>query len=294
MSGAAEEGELLQVQASDGHRFALRRFAAASTDAPALLFMPAMGTRARFYAGFGAAMAAAGVSVAVADWRGIDSSSVRASRTRNFGYRQLLEDDLPAAVQALRERMPDRALWIGGHSLGGQLGACYAARLPDTVAGLVMIASGNVYFRGWQGMGALRILGLTQAATVIATVLGHFPGRRLGFAGQEARGVIRDWSRVALTGRYRVPGSSFDYEAGMARLRKAVLALGFSGDGLAPARATEFLVGKLKQCAVTLWRWTAADSDGHALDHFSWARQPDCVAPRVAAWILHQHTGARS
>lgn len=283
----------LDVQATDGHRFALRLIRAASADAPTLLFMPAMGTRARFYDAFGIALAQAGVSFACADWRGIDSSSQRASRSTDFSYRHLLEDDFPAAVQALREHLPRRAPWIGGHSLGGQLSACYAARLPDTVAGLVLIASGNVYYRGWSGLSALRILGLTQAARVISGVLGHFPGRRLGFGGQEARGVIRDWSRMALDGRYRVPGSSFDYEAGLARLNKPVLALGFSGDTLAPARATEFLVSKLQQAVRTAWRWTAQDTGGQALDHFSWARHPHLVAPRVAAWLLLQQ-GARS
>ena len=105
--------------------------------------------------------------------------------------------------------------------------------------------------------------------------------------------MVRDWSRVALTGRYRVPGSSFDYETGLARLDKPALALGFAGDALAPAQSTERLMSKLKQATRTVWRWSAADSGGQELDHFSWARNPQVVAPRVAHWMLGQ-VGARA
>lgn len=278
--------QALEVGAEDGHRFGGTLHRAADDDAPLLMFIPAMGTRARYYNGFGAAMAQAGVHVACFDWRGIDSSSQRASRALDFGYRHLVEHDFPAALEALRERLPaNRPTFVGGHSLGGQLAALYASREPARVSGLVLIASGNVHFRGWRGAGSLRILALTQSATLISRVVGHFPGRRLGFGGQEARGVIRDWASTARDGRYRVAGSRFDYEAAMARLEKPVLALGFAADTLAPAGSTDRLLAKLPRCRRTHLRWTAGDTGGVPLDHFSWAKRPDLVVPTVADWI---------
>ena len=275
-----------EVTAGDGHRFGGTLFAAGSPSAPLLMFMPAMGTRARYYKSFGAAMAAAGVSFACFDWRGIETSSLRASRKGDFGYRHLIEQDFAAAVLALSERLPLAPLWIGGHSLGGQLSALYSAREPQGVSGIVLIASGNVHFRGWKGVGGLRILALTQSATLISRIVGHFPGKRLGFGGQEARGVIRDWAATARGGRYDVAGSATDYEAAMARLEKPVLALGFTGDTLAPYGSTERLLSKLPRCRRTHLRWSAADSGGVALDHFSWAKRPDLVVPTVAAFVL--------
>jgi len=283
---SAAQAQALDVGAEDGHRFGGTLHRASAPDAPLLMFMPAMGTRARYYNGFGAAMAQSGVSFACFDWRGIDTSSHRASRALDFGYRHLVEHDFPAAVHALRERLPaGTPTWVGGHSLGGQLAALYAAREPDAVKGLVLIASGNVHFRGWRGTGSLRILALTQSATVISRVVGHFPGRRLGFGGQEARGVIRDWASTARDGRYRVAGSIFDYEAGMARLEKPVLAVGFTADTLAPAGSTDRLLAKLSRCTRTHLRWNAAETGGVALDHFSWAKRPELVVPTVSDWI---------
>lgn len=277
----------LEVAVDDGHRFGGTLHRSDAPEAPVLMFMPAMGTRARYYNGFGAAMAQAGVSFASFDWRGIDTSSQRASRALDFGYRHLVEHDFPAALRVLHERLPQAAArtFVGGHSLGGQLSALFAAREPDAVKGLVLIASGNVHFRGWRGTGSLRILALTQSATLISRVVGHFPGRQLRFGGQEARGVIRDWASTARNGRYQVAGSPFDYEAGMARLEKPVLAVGFTADTLAPAGSTDRLLAKLSHCARTHLRWKAEETGGVALDHFSWAKRPELVVPTVVSWI---------
>ena len=282
------QSQEFEVPAGDGHRFGGSLFPADSPTAPLLMFMPAMGTRARYYKTFGAAMAAAGVSFACFDWRGIESSSLRASHATDFGYRHLIEHDLATGVRALRERLPQAPLWIGGHSLGGQLSTLYAALHPQDVRGLIVVASGNVHFRGWKGVGGLRILALTQSATLISRVVGHFPGKRLGFGGQEARGVIRDWAATARSGRYHVAGATSDYEAAMAKLEKPVLALGFTGDALAPYGSTERLLSKLPLSQRTHLRWSAADSAGVALDHFSWAKRPDLVVPTLGEWIFAQ------
>lgn len=291
MTGTSPSAQTFEVTASDGHRFGLILHTAESPTAPLLLFMPAMGTRARYYNAFGVAMAAAGVSFASCDWRGLESSSQRASRYTNFGYRELVEDDIPAAVALLRKTLPKAALWIGGHSLGGQLAALFAGRESARVAGLVIIAAGTVHFSAWARGGALRILALTQSASIISRLVGHFPGRRIGFAGREARGVIGDWARVARSGRYRVSGSQYDYEAAMTRLEKPLLALGFTADTLAPAKATDALLAKLPRCRRTHLRWSAADTGGAVLDHFSWAKRPEFVVPTVSSWIGEQTTG---
>lgn len=280
-----------EIGTQDGHRFGATLHAAASPSAPLLIFMPAMGTRARYYGGIGAAMAEAGVSFASFDWRGSDTSSLRASRRTDFGYRHLVEEDIRAAVAALRVKLPQAPVWIGGHSLGGQLSALYASREPALIRGIVIIAAGTVHFSAWAPAGAMRILALTQSAVAISTLVGHFPGRRIGFAAREARGVIRDWAATARSGRYRVHGSAQDYESSMATLEKPVLALGFQADTLAPAKATDALLDKLPRCRRTHLRWSAAESGGVALDHFSWAKRPDLIVPTVSNWV-HEQTRA--
>ena len=94
------------------------RYDPASTPgAPVLVFFSALGTPAKVYRHVGQAMAQQGVHFCAPDWRGIDSSSVRASRALDFGYRHLVELDMAAVVAVMHRRFPDSPVWVGGHSV---------------------------------------------------------------------------------------------------------------------------------------------------------------------------------
>lgn len=285
--------ETFSITADDGHRFEASLHATADPTAPVLLFLPALGTPGRVYRGFATALAAQGVQVCITDWRGMASSSVRASRGHNHGYQTLVETDVTALLAQLARRVPQAALWVGGHSLGGQLATLLAARQSPPVRGLVLVASGSVYRRCYSpGVQiGIRFLGLMAAIT--GALIGHFPGRRFGFGGREARGVMDDWLHVARTGRYEPAGSTFDYETALRRLTLPVLALNFRRDTWAPEAAARHLLDKLAAADRHPWIWGDAETDGQPLDHFSWARKPDLVAAPVAQWI-HQHRTAHS
>ena len=64
-----------------------------------------------------------------------------------------------------------------------------------------------------------------------------------------------------------------------------VLAINFAADTWAPARAGKDLLNKLQTPSAVQWCWSAADSNGVALDHFSWLKQPELVAPKVAQFM---------
>src|SRR5687768_6872989 len=134
--------ESLDVVAADGHRFQLRRLASvdAATRSPGLLFLPALGVPAQKYDTFADALAARGIDVVVPDWRGLGTSTWRAGRRCDWGYRELFAD-LDAALASLG----DNPRVFGGHSLGGQFAAMLAARRPAACAGLALVASGVPY-----------------------------------------------------------------------------------------------------------------------------------------------------
>lgn len=277
--------ETLAVATVDGHRFDATLTAAGDSAAPLLVFLPALGTPARFYGRFAQAMAEAGVSVCVPDWRGIGSSSIRAARHQDFSYRHKVEVDVPALLAELHRRQPGTTPWIGGHSLGGQLAALVAAAHRKSVAGYVGIASGTVYIRCYPLRLRAGILALGALVTASRPLVGHFPGRRLGFGGREASGVMRDWLHTARSGRYELSGSVVDYEALLREFDRPALSLNFAADGWAPASIGRFLLEKMPNAPASHWVWHAAESGGHAFDHFSWAKQPQFVAPAVAAWM---------
>ncbi|HEV2621168.1 MAG TPA: alpha/beta fold hydrolase [Frateuria sp.] len=246
-----------------------------------LYWLPAMGVPAKHYLPLAQALAARGTAVALHEWRGNGSSDRRAGRGQNWGYRTLLGEDLPAGLAAARATWPQAPCWMGGHSLGGQLAAAYVGMQPEQAAGLVLVASGAPYWRRFRH--AWLIGAAYVAAPALADAFGHFPGRRIGFGGNEARGVIRDWARSGRTGRYAVQGLG-DLEVGMASFGGAVLALRLRDDWLGPAASLEWLLGKLPGAQVTRELLTPQDLQAKA-DHFSWMKAPQSVAARIADWL---------
>src|SRR5487761_1542209 len=97
---------VIPVAVADGSRFELQCVQPAGGWRQLLYWLPAMGISARHYLPLAEALAAHGVALAVHEWRGIGSSNRRAGRACDWGYRELLQDDLPAGLAALRARWP--------------------------------------------------------------------------------------------------------------------------------------------------------------------------------------------
>ena len=275
---------VLPVVSSDGARAELMLVAPESAVEPAavLLWLPAMGVPARHYLPLADALTRLGVATAIHEWRGIGSSDRRAGRQSSWGYRELLEHDLDASLALARTQWSDVPMLVGGHSLGGQLAALLAAMHPQAFAGLVLVASGAPFWRAFARGRLIRIAyGL---APLLATMRGHLPGRRLGFAGNEARGVIADWARTGRTGRYAAAGLDVDLEQLLQRLTLPVLGIRFVDDWLVPSASLDWLVGKLPRAPVTRQLLGAADLAGQPPDHFAWMKAPGAVADSIAGW----------
>lgn len=275
--------EVVPVEVADGARFEL--ILVMPPDAAvrrALLWLPAMGVPARHYLPLTQALAARGVAVAIHEWRGIGSSDRRAGRRTNWGYRELLQHDLIASVVMLADRLPEVSLAVGGHSLGGQLACLYTALHPEQVDGLVLVASGAPYWRVFPHPWSLRAA--FHLAPLLAHLRGHLPGRRLGFAGNEARGVIADWARTGRSGRYAARGMKRDLEAALAALRTPVLAIRLCDDWLVPPASLDWLLGKLPASPVQRVELAADALDGQRADHFAWMKAPAAVADAIDDW----------
>lgn len=245
--------------------------------APYLLWLPALGVPARHYLPLAMALAELGMSVALHEWRGLGSSNRRAGRRCNWGYRQLL-DDIDGSASAAAVAWPDGCWWVGGHSLGGQFACMVAARAPAPPAGILLAASGAPYWRCFAYPHWVRLAYL--AAPWLARLVGYLPGRRIGFGGNEARGVIGDWAATGRTGCYRGHGISEDLEGLLAAQRAPVLALRITGDWLVPAASLNFLLEKMPRAPACVE--VLAGRPGVDAAHFGWMKQPDEVARRFA------------
>ncbi len=268
----------LEVQSLDGHQAAL---IARVPDAPcaSLLWLPALGVAARHYIPLAEALAARGVAVYLHEWRGNGSSSIRAGGGSDWGYRELLGDiDASSAISTTHAGGLPRL--AGGHSLGGQLACIHAALAPGTIEGIWLVASGAPY---WRAFPRPTRWGLPPAARFLrwlAKRRGFLPGRSIRFGGNEAAGVMADWARTALSGRYAAFGINTDIEVALAAFMGSVRGLTLAKDWMAPPSSLELLLSKLANASVTKAHWSDAQV-GTSADHFTWMKHPDAVA----AWL---------
>lgn len=281
-SAACIEPLVLPVSLADGSSFELLCVNPAGECKGWLYWLPAMGVPARHYLPLARALCAEGIAVVLHEWRGIGSSNRRASRRLDWGYRELLQEDLPAGLRAVSKRWPQARLCLGGHSLGGQIAALFSAG-DRAVIGLVLVASGAPYWRTYRYGG---LLGLSFVlAPLLARLVGYLPGRRIGFGGNEARGVIADWARTGRSGRYAACGISDDLEQQLAVADHPILALRLDDDWLGPHASLDWLLRKMPRAAKQVDLITAQDLDARTADHFGWMKVPEPIAARVAQWL---------
>lgn len=274
-----------ELSTSDGHRWTLASVHVARPHAR-LLWLPALGVAARHYLPFARALAAHGIEVHLHEWRGHGSSSLRPSRMHDWGYAQLLAHDLPTSLDALPGDAP---LWLGGHSLGGQLACCVAGLHPQRVAGLALVATGTPHWRSFPAPLRWLLPLAYHLLPWLAERQGVLHGRRLGFGGTEARGLIADWARVGRSGRYTAASGDLDLEAGMAALQVPVQAVVMADDWLAPRSSLHALLAHLAHADARVHRLDKACLHAPA-DHFSWMRRPDAVAGILAAGMSHANS----
>lgn len=264
------------LEAGHGHRWTMLARLPARPRAT-LLWLPALGVSARHYLPLADSLAGHGVATWLHEWRGLGSSSLRADRDCNWGYRELLCDDLPAAVATMNGELPDAPRIIGGHSLGGQLACCLRAMAPDSAQRLWLVGSGAPW---WRAFPFPHRLGLPLAYRLLpwlADRYGALPGRRIRFGGNEARGVMHDWALTARTGRYAARGVDTDLESALARVQLPVQAVVLEQDWLAPESSLRFLIDKLGPGERSI---STLDEPalGIRADHFAWMQQPAAVA----------------
>lgn len=282
------EGDGLTVIASDGHQF---RLLARQPEAPlaALLWIPALGVAARHYLPFAEALNRHGVSVFVHEWRGHGSSDRRAGRDSDWGYRELLDHDLPASLATMRAQTRALPHIVGGHSLGGQLAACLLGLQPQAASRLWLVASGAPYWPAFPGPRRWLLPLAYRFLPWLADRQGALPGRAIGFGGKEARGVMRDWSRTALSGRYAGAGMTRDLETALSNVMADVDAVLCTDDWLAPRSSLDFLLGKMKAASVRCCTLDATTL-GTKADHFAWMQRPDAVARALREGLVQSST----
>jgi predicted alpha/beta hydrolase len=265
----------IAVEADDGHTWQLLAVIPKQPTAR-LFWLPAMGVAAKHYLVFAQELAAQGIAVFVHDWRGNGSSSLRPTRGTDWGYREVLMQDLPASEAVITQHLDGLPRIVGGHSLGGQLACCHVGLAPGSASRLWLVASGSPYWRAFPLRSRLWLPMAYRFLPWLAERRGFLPGRSVGFGGNESRRLIHDWARSALSGRYAADGLGIDLEAAMQQVVVDAHAVALTEDWMAPASSTRYLLSKLPRS-----RHRIESLNRHALGtragHFEWMKQPQAV-----------------
>lgn len=282
--------ETVPIQMPDGSTVPVRLVPAAGphrrpvtpgTPRPVLVVVPGLGVPGEFYLYFARELARRGMDVAIGELRGNGDSRPKPSAASSYGYHELVAVDFPAIFEVVRDRFPGCTPYLLGHSMGGHLSVLYAARVRGRLGGLVLVASGTPYYRGFRGLFGPGILLGTAAVSLTANLAGVWPGDKLGpnGFGRQSKVLISDWARLARTGRFAPAGADIDYEERISRLALPVLSITMAGDELAPRAAARHLLDKLPAADKTTWH------EPRRLGHNGWIQEPSSVADRIETWL---------
>ncbi len=254
------------------------------TNAPVILVLPAMGVRAKFYQPLAKVFAENGINCVLSDLRGLGTSSVRPSSKVDFGYKEMISD-LEVVIARVKEKFPEQAIFILGHSLGGQVASLYLSKHPNKVKGLLLVASCSVYYKGWSGGQKWKTFMGIQVFPLLSRLFGYFPGDKVGFGGKGAKTALLDWSYLGRTGQFKIIGDDFDYESSLKKTSIPVFATIIEDDWMAPEAAIKNLYQKFHPNNPTTTYKLTKEIAGKPLNHFNWVKNSVSLVRRIKEWI---------
>lgn len=275
--------ESWRISSSDDYQVPVSWYPAEQASA-SIVLMAALGVGARFYQPLAVALQQAGMNVALVEQRGHGDSSLRPSRKTDFGFREALQEDIPAVLDRLQQQAPGLPCYLMGHSLGGHYAAITAGRFPERVAGVIITACGSPWTEAFSGKTRRQLKLLCRLIPLCNRLLGYYPGDRLGFGGREARTLMADWLALAKTNVYQARGMDEDFDAAIGRYAGPLLSIRLADDPFAPEAAMAAVSDKFLRATVKKVVISAAEL-GDKADHFRWARTPAAVAARVTGWL---------
>lgn len=196
---------------------------AAEAGRPLVIINPATSVRSDYYARFAAYLHAQGFDVISYDYRGIGQSRPASLRGFEASWLDWGRLDFDAVLRWAATHCPGQPLQVVAHSVGG-----FLIGLAPSNHLLTRVFSMGAQYAYWRDYASNRRLSMLlkwhALMPALSSLLGYFPGKRLGWMEDTPRGVVRDWTH---------PGARFEdaYRRGpqaMPRAERAALVQGFA------------------------------------------------------------------
>lgn len=242
---------------------------------PVIILLPALGVAVKKYRQFIDCLNSQGYSVITADYPGCGDNRPLVSRAKDYNYADLLSFFIPELVRVAYAVNPAQPVLLG-HSLGGHLATLFARQNPLLVIG---IATGNIHYKNWDFKGRVNLLKAVALFRPLIAMFGYLPGDRIGFGKKEAAGLMKDWCKTVLTGR-------FDHIQPIAgKCVSKNLFIYIEGDDWAPLLSTEKLAEQFElPHVITL----SLDASLQGNRHSIWIKSPESVVQEIKYFIQDQ------
>ena len=245
-------GEVVSIRCADGFALSGLWFTPAPNDAPRTLVLNSgTGIPKEFYLRFASYAARRGFGTLIYDYRGI-----RGSRPQTLkGFNATMSDwgtlDMGAALQFVKERMPNAKRYVVGHSVGGQL--LPSSHEADSIDAAALIASSTGSWTQMQTFGYRMFCALIWYGVVPATtsMLGYLPAKTLRQGEDLPLGVAREWSAWCKQEDYFariLPKEAFDRYAAF---RAPIWSLSFTDDPIANSATVPALLSHYTNTDIT-------------------------------------------
>lgn len=274
--------EELEARTADGVTLRIDRVAAQGARRGAVVCLHAMMTDGRYFGArregsFVAALAAAGLDVYVADFRGHGRSVPPYAGSGNWSFDDLVELDLPTIVTAvsMASGVTPSELAILGHSLGG-LVTCAAlgtGRIPSPRV-LVLVAT-SVWLGETPGRRALM-----KAYRGVTALFGRAPIRALrAGTADEASAYVDQLTGWARGGRW-TSLTGIDYLVALETITAPTFAFAGAGDWMCRPFDAETIARRIRTCGPVR---VVGKQYGDRLDpdHFQLFTRPELVKLRA-------------
>ncbi len=279
MSGHGHQPQTIAIAARDGYPLQGLRWQHAPSvhpSRPVVVINPATSVHSRYYARFAAFLYAHGFDVVTYDYRGIGGSRPRTWRGFDASWIDWGAQDFEGVLRFVADGFPGQPVHVVAHSVGG-----FLIGLAESNHLISRVFTMGAQFAHWQDYARTRRVSMLWKWHVVmpalATILGYFPGKRLGWMEDTPRGVVHDWTA-------RHPRFEDAYRTGrramtaherqglvdrFAQMRGAILALSITDDEFGTIPAIERLLGYFTRCETTHWRIAPAMLGLKAIGHFA-------------------------
>lgn len=280
-----------QLTATNGEPIVVEEFIPRDAPRGAVLIVPAIGTRARYYASVARWLCGEGYRVYTFDYQGYGSSAT-GPLTRVEADLFTWADDARVVLDQVRAENPDLPVTWLGHSLGGQLLPFVDHAAVDRA---IFVASGTGYWRRAEGVNRWVAPVLWYAVVPVLTrVLGYFPGRRLGVLGDLPAPVVEQWAGWCTHPDYLL-GEHPEHAATFAAVTTPITSISVTDDTIMSAASTAHLERLYRRASLSVERLSPSRLGTDRIDHMGFfAAGGEQRWSRVLSSVLDEDTGPRA